>query len=157
MRRYPQTPFLQFTPKTPKKLSLLRKSLLGCLNKISKSKSTKIIHISKTSSSRYPIFYSDENGSMFEYVGLNFGKKILHLDCAQKRNGCSAKSTIEILNPEEKKYKKLNFDLESFKRTQKFETHSCNGFDIENPRFIDSERDKFLKEFILDKLMNEDE
>ena len=125
--------------------------------KISKSKSTKIIHISKTSSSRYPILYSDENGSMFEYVGLNFGKKILHLDCAQKRNGCSAKSTIEILNPEEKKYKKLNFDLESFKRTQKFETHSCNGFDIENPRFIDSERDKFLKAFILDKLMNEDE
>ena len=100
---------------------------------------------------------------MFEYTGTRTAeKKIWHMECAKKENGCSARSTIECFNPDEItfnkiystiQFKKINFNLESFKRSPEFAHHTCNGFDIENPRLKDSDRDKFLKKFELDKLL----
>ena len=131
-----------------------------------------IIFISKIPSSTYPAIYTIENDIIYEYFGSALGEEIIHLRCSNQKKGCKTKTTIEHLNDivitsksfpkyqwnenySDRNYKMQNYDMGTFKRNNMLESHNCKGFDSENPIFKDSERDKFLRNFSLIKLIND--
>ena len=131
-----------------------------------------VIYISKNPSSIYPAMYAIENDITYEYFGSALGEEIIHLRCSNHKKGCKTKTTIEHLNNivitsksfpkyqwnenySEKNYTMENYDMGTFKRNNMLESHNCKGFDSENPIFKDSERDKFLRDYSLIKLIND--